>query len=70
MKSVLGTSYKIPSLDDFVNKITKEKDMLIQMGTIKPSKSHDLVANHDTKDKKWSSRQEKKQKNEGEKKQE
>lgn len=70
MKIALGTSYKMSSLDHFMNEITKEEDKLIQMGTIKPSKSHALAANRGTKDQKGPSKKEKKQKNQGEKKQE
>lgn len=44
-KSALGNNYIMSSLDEFANELTKERDNLIHMGTIKPSKSHALTAN-------------------------
>ena len=67
-KSALGSNYKMPSLDEFSVELAQEQDKLVHMGTIKPSKSHALVANQGTKEQKGFGKQEKKQKNQGEKK--
>ena len=49
-KGALGTPFTMPSLDDFSLNLTQEQDKLIQMGILKSSKSHDLVANQGTKE--------------------
>lgn len=67
-KCTLGTTFKMLSLDEFAVELTREQDKLVQMGTIKPSKSHVLVVNQGTKEQKGSSQQDKKQNNQGEKK--
>ena len=36
-------NWKMPSLIDFMESLTQEKDKLVFMGTIKPSKDQDLV---------------------------
>ena len=51
-KGALGTQFTMPSLDDFVVNLTQEQDKLIQMGTLKSSKSHALAANQGTKEQK------------------
>ena len=45
----------MPSLDDFAVNLTQEQDKLIQMGTLKSSKSHALAANQGTKEQKGQS---------------
>ena len=54
-KDALGTQFIMPSLDDFVVNLTQEQDKLIQMGTLKSSKSHALATNQGTKEKKGQS---------------
>lgn len=44
----------------FSNELTKERDKFFQMGTIKSSKSHALVASQGTKDHKDNGKQSKK----------
>lgn len=44
-KDALGSQFKMQYLDDFATSLIWEKDKLIQMGTLKSSKSHDLAAN-------------------------
>ena len=61
-KSVLGNNYTMPSLDDFANKVIKEKDELIHMGTIKSSKSHALTENYGIIEQRGPPKKEKKQK--------
>ena len=51
-KGALGTQFTMPSLDDFAVNLTREQDKLIQMGTLKSSKSHALAANQGTKEQK------------------
>lgn len=48
IKDALGFQFKMPYLDGFSNSITQEQDKLIQMGTLKSSKSHALASNLDT----------------------
>ena len=68
----LDTQFTMPSFDDFSVNITQEKDKLIQMGTLKSSKSHALATNQGTKEQKGQSSKnnskDKKQKNSKEKK--
>ena len=71
-KGALGTQFIMPSLDDFANSLTQEQDKLIQMSTLKSSKSHALTTNQGTKEQKGQSSnnnsKDKKQKNSKEKK--
>lgn len=55
----------MPYLDVFSSELTKEQHTLVQMGTIKSSKSHALVTTQGTKDQKDNGKQNKKQKNQG-----
>ena len=70
-KGALGTQFTMPSLDDFVVNLTRQLDKIIQMGTLKSSKSHALAANQGTKQQKGhnsnNNSKDKKQKNSKEK---
>ena len=41
---IIARTWKIPSLDNFMESLTRDQDKLVQMGTIKSSKDQDLVA--------------------------
>jgi hypothetical protein len=44
-KSKFGYAWKIPSLDEFDNYLTHEKDKKIQIGSLKTTKAHALATN-------------------------
>lgn len=44
----LGSTYKIPSLDEFLAQLTREQAKLAHMGQLKPSKHQAVVANEST----------------------
>jgi hypothetical protein len=44
----MGTNWKIPTMDKFVDSLTREKEKLIHMGLIKDPKAHALTM-HDGK---------------------
>jgi hypothetical protein len=57
-----GSTWKMPSLDDFIESLKQEKTKLINMGTIKGPRAHALIVHdgsqkyHKSKDKdKWKS---------------
>jgi hypothetical protein len=54
----MGTNWKIPAMDQFIDSLTHEHEKLIQMGLIKDPKEHALTM-HDGKE---SSKQKKKKK--------
>ena len=43
-KSAIGSTWKMPSLDEFAASLTDEQDKLVQMGTLKASNAHALAA--------------------------
>lgn len=40
----LGNAHKLPSLDGLLSQLTKEQEMLAQMGTLMPPRSQELIA--------------------------
>ena len=41
---LIARAWKMPNIAEFMEFLTEEKDKLVMMGTIKPSKDQDLVA--------------------------
>ena len=47
-----GQTWKMPKLVEFMESLTQEKDKLVMMGTIKPSKDQSLVSKYSKVDSK------------------
>ena len=45
----MGTNWKIPPMDEFIESLIQEQDKLFKMGELKNSKSHALVVHESSK---------------------